>query len=211
MRGPPLRPCRSPATKSYLTPPNKPCTVTPPCPCPCPVPLRHMPFLLPSPCPPPPPPPPRAKSCSLFRARLKCHPLWEAFPCPSSKENNHPSCWLPQPRTHSQECCGAESVTPSRSLRAIIYKMEASHLYLRGRVLEEFKKRRCKAPKHSADTQSVPNKRYVKLQVPPAEPAVGRKDVSGTFPLFYQLFSVGPQVPAQGYRRPTAHWKINND
>ena len=80
-------------------------------------------------------PPKRAKSCSLFRAWLKCQPLWEAFPYPSSKENNHPSCWLPQLRIHSLERSGAESVISTWSLGALMYKTEASHLYLSGRVL----------------------------------------------------------------------------
>lgn len=86
--------------------------------------------LLPSPC------PQIAKSCSLFRTQLKCHLLWEGFSCPSSKNNNnnnnHPSCWLVQPRTASQESRGAESVQPLQSLHALIYKMEANHLYPRG-------------------------------------------------------------------------------
>lgn len=86
-------------------------------------------------------PPKRAKFCSLFRAQLKCHVLWESFPCPSSKENNHPSCWRPQPRTHCQESCRAESVISPLSLSAVIYKMEANHFNLRERVLEEFSKR----------------------------------------------------------------------
>ena len=135
-------------------------------------------------------PPKRAKSFSLFRAWLKCHPLWEAFSYPSSKENSHPSCWLPQLRIHSLECSGAESIISTWSLGALIdiSKTEASHLYLSGSVLGKFKKRRCKVLIHSADTQSVPNKRCLELQVQPANPAGCRRDVSGTFQSSLQLF-----------------------
>lgn len=156
-------------------------------------------------------PPKKAKFCSLFRGQLKCHVLWEGFPCPSSKENNHPSCWHPQPRTHSPESRRAELVTSPWS--PYLYNGGKSPLPKGEGVGRIQYKGTGKAPKHSVGTQSMPSNPWLKFQFQPANPAESRKGVSGTLPIYlFQLFSGGPWVLfLVGYYQPTAHWKINND
>lgn len=104
-------------------------------------------------------------------------------------------------------------LSQSHAHGALIYKMEANHLYLRGRVLEEFNKRGQVKPLNTVWAQSMPSNPWLKLQFQPANPAESRKGMSGTLPIYlFQLFSGGPRVLfLVGYYQPTAHWKINND
>lgn len=78
----------------------------------------------------------------------------------SSKENNHPSCWVHQLRTQSGMPRGWVSHVPTepRSLDALGSEMEANPLFPRGTVLEDFNKRGHMKPLSTVRMQSMPSK-----------------------------------------------------
>lgn len=94
------------------------------------------------------------------------------------------------------------------SLGALIYEMEANHLQLRGRVLEEFNTRGArKAPKNSEGTQFVETS-----SSRPRLQGVGRV-CQAPFPSLYSSSFqwVLRFPPRDTHCQPTAHWSINND
>lgn len=190
----PRCPCCYPVTLSYGTPPNKPDLVTGPA-SPCCIPPGHMPL----------PSPKIAKSCSLFRAELKCHLPWEGFPRPSSKENSHPSCWLGSPGLTAGRSAELSQSNPREPQCPSLRHGGKSPVH---HSLEEFNKGGTrKAPKHSEGTQLAPGNPWWK----PALAGQACRELGGCVRHPFHLFSVGPQVPAQGHCQPTAHWSVNSD